>query len=125
MAEVTCTTRGYFYYESMALGDTRQSQVDALVGALAAALRPNQIYLFGSQAKGTASSESDWDIYVVVPDDGQRVYDKTQLAYRALRGFKVPKDLIVAHASLFTQRSEWLGSLEREVRTTGRLVYGA
>ena len=39
--------------------------------ALAAAIRPNaKIYLFGSQARGTASQSSDIDIAL---DEGQRI----------------------------------------------------
>lgn len=99
--------------------------MDSVVQALVAALKPERIYVFGSHAQSEANTESDLDLFVVVPDDDQRVYDKTCLAYRALRGLPMPKDLVVTHASAFLKRSAWLGSLEREVVSTGKLIYGA
>jgi predicted nucleotidyltransferase len=34
-------------------------------------LQPLEIWLFGSRARGTPRSDSDWDVAVVVPDDAR------------------------------------------------------
>lgn len=40
-----------------------------LIDRIVARWRPLQIWLFGSRARGDATPESDWDLFVVVDDD--------------------------------------------------------
>jgi len=101
-----------------------QSSVESAVKALAAALNPKQIYLFGSCARGTATAGSDIDLLVVVEDGSGDKLSNTTKAYRATRQLPVSKDIIVDHESVFKKRSQWLSSIEREVLDTGKLIYG-
>jgi len=45
-----------------------QSELDLITAAIKANTTPESIYLFGSYANGVPNSDSDIDIYVVVPD---------------------------------------------------------
>ncbi len=101
-----------------------QSSVDSAVKALADALNPKQIYLFGSCASGTATTGSDIDLFVVVDDDSGDKLSNTSKAYRATRQLPVSKDIIVDQESVFKKRARWMSSIEREVFETGTLVYG-
>lgn len=99
-------------------------QAQTIVERLKESLDPLWIYLFGSQANGTASGEdSDIDLLVVVRDDGESPLKKSARAYKCLRDMKVPKDIIVRHQSLFEERSRWLNSLEREILEQGTILY--
>jgi predicted nucleotidyltransferase len=83
-----------------------------------------QIYLFGSHAKGTQRTDSDYDIYVVVPDDSIRPLDATRKISKALRSArKRPIDMLVGSESKFN-RYKNLYSIEKEVVTTGVKLYG-
>lgn len=62
-------------------------EISAINERLQAALTPTQIYLFGSYARDSATPDSDYDFYVVVPDDAGNNIELAQKAYRALRGF--------------------------------------
>lgn len=87
-------------------------------------LSPEEIYLFGSQAKGTAvEGQSDIDLCVVVADDSEPVHRKAVRAYRSLRGLGLPKDIIVRHRSSFAERAQWTSSVEHEVARNGRRIY--
>ena len=101
-----------------------QSSVDSAVKALAAALNPKQIYLFGSCARGTATTGSDIDLFVVVEDGSGDKLSNASKAYRATRQLPVSKDIIVDQESVFKKRAGWMSSIEREVFETGTLVYG-
>lgn len=101
-----------------------RQQTEEVVRRLRGALRPRAIYLFGSQATGAATEdESDVDLCIVVHDDDEDVYQKSVRAYRVLRDLDFPKDLIVRHESSFKERATWLNSIEREVATSGKLIY--
>lgn len=101
-----------------------QASINQAVEGLVIALRPNRVYLFGSCANGGATSHSDIDLLVVVPDEVGDKLSNTREAYQATRGIPYPKDIIVDHETVFNKRSKWVSSIEREVIETGKLVYG-
>lgn len=99
-------------------------QSEEIVHRLKAELSPEEIYLFGSQAKGTAVEErSDVDLCVVVSDDGEPIHRKAVRAYRSLRGLGLPKDIIVRHSRSFAERVRWTSSVEHEIALHGRRIY--
>lgn len=86
-------------------------------------LSPQKIYLFGSYAKDTNTSDSDYDIYVICPDGAGDAITLSQQGYRALRGFrKTPVDLLIGFESKFKERAEY-PTLEQEVKRTGVVLY--
>lgn len=103
-----------------------EEQRDDVVRRLRSGLDPRAVYLFGSQASGKADSEtSDVDLCVVVADGIDDVYRQTVDAYRSLRGLPFSKDIVVRREADFHERSQWLNSLECEIRKTGKLIFGA
>jgi len=95
------------------------------VRRLTAALSPTAIYFFGSYAYGTPGPASDIDLLVVVEDSPLDPYSRDALAYRALRGLGVPKDVQVYTRAEFESRAALPVSFERTVKTRGKLVYAA
>lgn len=96
-----------------------------IVSRLQAALSPQAIYFFGSYADGTPEPHSDIDLLVVVDKSPLSPYQRDALAYRALRGLGVPKDVLVYTRAEFEERSALPVSFERTVKTKGKLVYAA
>jgi predicted nucleotidyltransferase len=102
-----------------------ENQIAELVGLLRQDLHPEAIYLFGSQADGSAQvKDSDVDLCLIVRDEAEP-YRQTVQAYHALRKLPFPKDIIVRRSSRFHQRANWQSTLENEVKETGRLIYQA
>jgi predicted nucleotidyltransferase len=87
-------------------------------------LRPSKVYLFGSRGRGDASPDSDYDFFVVVSASDERPLKRAQKAHRALRGLGIAKDIIVTTAERFDRMKVLDASLEHEVATQGRLLYG-
>lgn len=86
-------------------------------------LHPEQIWLFGSRARGTAGPESDWDLLVVVSDSAETPLDDE--SWRALRDVRRQQiEIVPIHRAEFEADRQEFGTLAHVATTTGRLVYG-
>ncbi len=68
--------------------------LEQIVATIATELKPEKIILFGSHARGEATLDSDYDLFVIVPYEG----DRSELSARArgsVRAAGVPIDVIV------------------------------
>lgn len=102
-----------------------QDKLDAIVERLRTAFSPIAIYLFGSYVYGTPNRHSDLDLLVVVEDSPMSPYQRDALAYRALRGIGVAKDVQVYTRAEFEDRAALPVSFERTVKQKGKLLYAA
>ena len=94
-------------------------EIRAIAQVLRETLRPTRIYLFGSCASGTARADSDYDFYVVVPDDAGSPLDLSRQAYDAIRGMKQRRaDISIKHESVFLERASH-NTIERTVIQEG------
>ena len=98
-------------------------EIIAIKDRLSSAISPTRIYLFGSFAKDTYNDDSDYDFYIVVPDDSGNKIDLSQKAYKSLRGLKRrPVDIVIGHESSFDDRSN-SNTLEKIVKQEGIILY--
>ena len=88
-------------------------------------LHPEQVWLFGSRARGQESPDSDWDFMAVLPDGAPEQDLEIGSVWGRLR------DLRLQRVELFTMtRSEFeawkgsLGTLAEIVASTGVLIHG-
>ena len=83
---------------------------------------PDQIILFGSQARGDAKPDSDYDICVL--KDGVKHRRKlTHQIYRSLCGVGAPVELIVETPERFDVLKDYPFLIYREIVRYGRVVY--
>jgi predicted nucleotidyltransferase len=95
------------------------------VRRLVAAYHPERIYLFGSVARGDAGPDSDYDLMVVVPDDAPAELRDCGLAYLALRGLGIAKDILVWTRGEFDKRLHLAASLPSTILREGKLLHAA
>ena len=83
-----------------------------------------RIYLFGSHAYGEPHAHSDYDFFVVLPDDSIRAREVTRAIHWALAQapFMAAVDVLAAHKNRFDERKQF-NTLERKVIRDGRLLY--
>lgn len=103
---------------------TKQETVEEITRRLVEFYQPIRIYLFGSEARGDAGPDSDFDFLVVVPDSTPDSVFRNGEVYGRLRGIGVPVDVVPWRRNDFYGRSEHVrSSLPATVLREGRLVY--
>ena len=96
-----------------------------IVRRLVAALKPDRIYLFGSQARGEAGPDSDYDVLVLVERPTEPRYRLSQKGFQALRGVPVAVDVVVWDRETFDARLHIKASFAATVVREGRLLHAA
>jgi uncharacterized protein len=96
-----------------------------IIGRLVDVFQPEQIYLFGSKARGDFKTDSDYDLLVIVKDDSPPEKKRSRLAYQALRGTRVAVDVLVWTKEAFNSRLHLVPSLPATVKREGKLLYAA
>lgn len=93
--------------------------IDQYVEQICMNFSPRQIILFGSYAKGSATSESDIDIAVIVDEIQGDYLSNTFLLYKLRRNVDDRIEPVLLESG-----SDPSGFLE-EVRRTGQVIYTA
>jgi predicted nucleotidyltransferase len=96
-----------------------------MVNRLIDVFQPERIYLFGSKARGEAGAESDYDLMVIVLHSEMPGYRRDQMAYRALLGLGIAKDVLVWTREEFENRVHLPASFPATVVREGKLLYAA
>jgi predicted nucleotidyltransferase len=104
---------------------TRDTEaIQRLTDLLIEAAKPNRIIMFGSQARGEASEDSDFDVMVVEEAVSDRAGEMVRLN-RLLRSVDIPVDLLVVSAEKFNYWCDTPGNVNFEVATEGEVLYEA
>lgn len=97
-----------------------------MIARIVDVLHPEQVWLFGSRARGEARPDSDWDFMAILPDGAPEQDLELVSVWRRLR------DLRLQRVEVFTMtRGEFdawkgsLGTLAEIVSSTGVLVHGS
>jgi len=96
--------------------------IKRLTELLIEAARPKRIIMFGSQARGEAGEDSDFDVMVVEEAVADRVAEMVRLN-RLLRSFDIPVDLLVVSAEKFDYSCDTPGNVYFEAATEGEVLY--
>jgi uncharacterized protein len=84
--------------------------------------QPEQIILFGSQARGDADERSDVDLLIVMPGEVDR--RQTAVAIRrAIADVPVAADVIVTTPGEIARRGDLVGTVLRPALREGKVLY--
>ena len=83
-----------------------------------------RIYLFGSHAYGTPNKDSDYDFFVLIPDNGIKPLDAMMDARKAIRRANkwMPIDIIADYKSRFEERKNF-NTMEKLIANEGVVLY--
>ncbi len=97
------------------------TDIQAVVDRIAEAYDPECVVLFGSYARGTATSDSDVDLLVILPFEGKSFWKSLEITNRVNPPFAVD---VLARRPDDTQRRYAQGDpLIREALDQGRVLY--
>lgn len=97
--------------------------IRALLHRIIAASHPEQVWLFGSRARGDAHDDSDWDILVVVDDDAPDELFDPEVAWHLFDLGRFRADVVLMTRSEFLEDADTPNTLAFPVAREGRLVY--
>ena len=105
--------------------DTKiQYDLDLIKESVLQVVPAETIYLFGSYAYGTPHEESDFDIYVVVPDNTTDLPELQGDIRGLLRKKKIfDLDLLMGHSGVFNRRKNG-PTIERIISEKGAILHG-
>jgi uncharacterized protein len=108
--------------------DRRGAPIDlapvwALIRRIVTDWKPDQIWLFGSRARGTAYDRSDWDLLVLVADDAPDAVFDPLASYRLRKSSGVVADIVPQHTREFREDRTVPNTLAFEVARDGVIVY--
>ena len=96
-----------------------------IVDRIVQTLHPTRIYLFGSQARGDATQDSDYDLMVLVDRRNEPVLRLSRVGHRALWGLAASVDVVVWDREAFDARLHLKASLPSTVVREGKLLHAA
>src|SRR5437763_17102721 len=88
-----------------------QVDIGRMVKRIVRKFHPEQIILFGSQARGDAGPDSDVDLLIVMPVEGSKREKRIELRL-AVHDIKVAKDILVSTPEEFEWRKDVVGTIE-------------
>ena len=100
----------------------RTDTLNEIITRLVARFDPEEIILFGSHARGTAHSDSDIDLLVVLPIEGSHRAKQIEMRV-ALHDLQIPTDIIVATPEQVSQQRNIVGTLIRPALAEGKRLY--
>jgi predicted nucleotidyltransferase len=95
------------------------------VARIVEVLKPVQVWLFGSRARGDARADSDWDFMAILPDGAPEEDLDICSVWKRLRDLRLKRvEVFTMTQSEFEEWSRSLGTLAEIVASTGTVVYG-
>lgn len=101
---------------------TTEQAIQMMVDRLVARFNPDQIILFGSQARGTAGPGSDVDLLVIMPVSGSKREKRVEMRV-ALHDITVPKDILLATPEDVLRYKDMVGTIIRPALREGKVLY--
>ena len=112
------------FYQKVDVGDYKminEDIVQSMTERIVNAFSPKKIIVFGSWARNEATKDSDIDFLVITHYKGSK-RDIQVAIRRELKGFGIPKDVIVASKEDIEQK-RFTGLYLRNCLTGGKVVY--
>lgn len=112
------------WYRDAANRRKRNAHIKNLCAQIAQEFQPEKIILFGSQAYGQPTVESDVDLLVVMPYEGSPFRQAGEILKRVIpRVGVLPLDLLVRTAEQVSQRLAIGDQFMREILERGKVMY--
>ena len=96
--------------------------IEEMARRIAERFHPERIILFGSYARGTAGVDSDVDLLVVMPVDGSKRRQTTEIDM-VLSDRWLPLDLIVVTPEEFQAYKDVVGHIVYPAAREGKVLY--
>jgi len=100
--------------------------LEQMVQAIVREVDPEEIWLFGSRARGEAGPDSDVDLLIVEREPfgpGRSRWQEVTRLYEVAGRLGVPTDILVYSRSEMDRRRQWRNHVIARTMREGRLLY--
>lgn len=101
---------------------TIPSLIQRITARIVKRFHPDKVILFGSQARGSITADSDLDLLVVMDYEGSKL-DKMVEIREVLNGINVPTDILITTPDDFSWRKDVVGTIEWPAFHDGKVLY--
>lgn len=98
-------------------------RLQSAVSGIVALVHPDAVLLFGSRARGNYDDASDWDLFVVLPDDAPPGVARPSALRRAAAMAKLPIHAVACRRGVFEAKRNDPNSLSHDVARDGVVLY--
>ncbi|HEX5443651.1 MAG TPA: nucleotidyltransferase domain-containing protein [Pirellulales bacterium] len=96
--------------------------IERITSRIVKRFHPEKVILFGSQARGNTTADSDVDLLAVMDFEGSKL-DKMVEVRGVLNGISVPTDILITTPDDFAWRKDVVGTLEWPAFHEGQVLY--
>lgn len=100
-----------------------EALLSEMTSRLVQTFHPDKVILFGSHAWGTPDEASDIDLYVIVPESGERPLQRARRARACVGDVRVALDILVRTRAEADKYRHLYASLECQIFEKGRVLY--
>ena len=104
------------------MGKKNRDAIARMVNRIVEQFDPEEIILFGSYARGSANSDSDVDLLVVMKDVISKRAKQVEMRC-ALHDIRIPKDIIVVTKSELERHRNTIGTIVQPAVREGKSMY--
>lgn len=104
------------------MDQSTDAQLTEIIRRIVAVSDPQRIILFGSQARGDAAPDSDFDL-LVVKDKVESPRAESARIYRALAGLSTPVDIVVTRSDYVLLHRDVVGTVVRPALREGKMLH--
>lgn len=101
---------------------TLDVRIEQLLARIVAEFAPLEVRVFGSRTRRDAHTDSDWDLFVIVPD-GLAAVDDMFAGYRIKREMRARADVILCPISEYVEDRTTPNTLAYEAAHSGVTIY--
>jgi predicted nucleotidyltransferase len=105
-----------------ATDNSMPSLIQRITARIVKRFQPEKVILFGSQARGSITPDSDLDLLVVMDFEGSKL-DKMVELREVLNGISISTDILVTTPDDFAWRKDVVGTIEWPAFHEGKVLY--
>jgi predicted nucleotidyltransferase len=98
-------------------------RLQSAVKRMVALVHPEAVLLFGSRARSDGDDASDWDLFVVLPDDAPPGIARPSALRRAAAPAKLPIHAVACRRGVFEAKRNDPNSVSHDVARDGVVLY--